>query len=92
MWTTAGIINFVTYGLTRLALDPTSAWRVTIAARAPTTRACWSILGLGRHSLPVRRHVRTHHSTVEFVHDIENEGLPPTTTTTSDQFFETIER
>ena len=28
MWTSAGIISFVTYGLTRLATNPTHAWRV----------------------------------------------------------------
>ncbi|CAF3834952.1 unnamed protein product [Adineta steineri] len=27
MWTTAGIVSFVTYGLTRLATNPTYAWR-----------------------------------------------------------------
>ncbi|UJR36913.1 hypothetical protein I4U23_029626 [Adineta vaga] len=26
MWTTAGIVSFVTYGLTRLATNPTHAW------------------------------------------------------------------
>jgi len=28
MWTTAGIFSFATYGLTRLATNPTYAWRV----------------------------------------------------------------
>ncbi|CAF1678995.1 unnamed protein product [Adineta ricciae] len=27
MWTTAGIVSFVTYGLTRLATNPEHAWR-----------------------------------------------------------------
>jgi hypothetical protein len=30
MWTTAGIVSFVTYGLTRLATNPTYAWKVRI--------------------------------------------------------------
>ena len=29
MWTTAGIVSFVTYGLTRLATNPEHAWRVS---------------------------------------------------------------
>ena len=28
MWTVAGIVSFVTYGLTRLATNPSYAWRV----------------------------------------------------------------
>ncbi|CAF4738530.1 unnamed protein product [Rotaria sp. Silwood1] len=37
MWTTAGIVSFVTYGLTRLATDPIYAWRNTASASS------WSI-------------------------------------------------
>jgi hypothetical protein len=32
MWTAAGIVSFVTYGLTRLATNPTHAWRVWITS------------------------------------------------------------
>lgn len=28
MWTTTGIVSFASFGLTRLASDPVSAWRV----------------------------------------------------------------
>ena len=33
MWTTAGIISFASYGLTRLATDPVSAWRVGLISQ-----------------------------------------------------------
>jgi hypothetical protein len=29
MWTTTGIVSFVTYGLARLAANPLNAWRVS---------------------------------------------------------------
>lgn len=30
VWTTAGVISFALYGLTRLASHPTQAWRVSL--------------------------------------------------------------
>jgi hypothetical protein len=36
MWTTAGIVSFVTYGLTRLATNPEYAWRVSSFAVGDT--------------------------------------------------------
>ena len=30
MWTMAGMVSFVCYGLTRFAVDPINAWRVRV--------------------------------------------------------------
>lgn len=72
MWTVAGIVSFVTYGLTRLATNPTYAWRVRrYFSLSETSSIYCELLGMVSDSMFMCTDGYTCHSIMAFIFQIE---------------------